>query len=299
MSLVGGEVYRKARTVHCEDAVKWLQASSEPLQGSVFCGIPDIADVYGFIPSDELAERARDYQRWFIDTLRSIFSRIQSGQCVIFSQTDGRVIDKDGTVVSWLDKAHLCSTQAESFDCQLLWHKIAIDSTASVSSHRPCYTHLLCFGKEFRYHTSQFLTPDVIERGTMTWDKATGLEACVLCIAFLRYVVNATCIINPFCGQGTILAVADYFGVPSVGIEIMAKRARKAQCKDVRSRIDAIPRERLRSLLGGEISRQLGLETSTGETGVRVDEASESEGLGEGLPLTPTDLGAGETEADY
>jgi hypothetical protein len=111
--------------------------------------------------------------------------------------------------------------------------------------------------------------------------------------------VNATCIINPFCGQGTILAVADYFGVPSVGIEIMAKRARKAQCKDVRSRIDAIPRERLRSLLGSEISRQLGLETRTGETGVRVDEASESEGLDEGLPLTPTALGAGETEADY
>jgi hypothetical protein len=251
-------IYRKARTVHCEDAVKWLQDSSEPLQGSVFCGIPDIADVYGFIPSEELLERANDYQQWFVGTVRSIFARIQAGQCVIFSQTDGRVMDKDGRVIRWMDKAHLCNTEAETFHCSLLWHKIAIDSTAIVSSHRPCYTHLLCFGKEFSYHTSQFLTPDVIERGIMTWEKATGLEACILCIAFLRYIVNTNCVINPFCGQGTILAVADYFGVPSVGIEIMAKRARKAQCKDVRSRIALIPRERFQLLLGSDIYRQLG-----------------------------------------
>jgi hypothetical protein len=247
------EVYEKRRRVICEDAVAWLRSSEDPLEGSIFCGIPDIADVYNFIPSNELVQRGKDYEEWFITIIRLIFQRISSGQCVILSQTDGKIIDHDGKMICWLDKAHLCHRIANEFSCHLLWHKIAIDHNSMntlVSSHRPCYTHLLCFGKDFTFPISQFLTPDVIDRGLMTWDKATGLEACLLCIAFLKYVVKTPCIFNPFCGQGTILAVSDYFGVPSVGIEIMPKRARKAQCKDVRSRIDLIPRERLQLLIG-------------------------------------------------
>lgn len=266
------ELYEKRRRVICEDAVAWLRSSEDPLEGSIFCGIPDIADVYNFIPSNEIVQRAKDYEEWFLTVIRLIFQRISSGQCVILSQTDGKIIDHEGNLVYWVDKAHLCHRIANEFHCQLLWHKIAIDHNSMstlVSSHRPCYTHLLCFGKDFTFPISQFLTPDVIDRGVMTWDKATGLEACILCIAFLKYVVNAPCIFNPFCGHGTILAVSDYFGVPSVGIEIMAKRARKAQCKDVRSRINLIPRERLQLLVGKG--------TVSGGQGSLIEERRESQ----------------------
>lgn len=281
--------YVKNRMVLCEDAIKWLESSNEMFEGSVFCGIPDMYDVYDMLPShsssstqsnessqsNELTEsnessestgntptnglefKAKEYKKWFVRTLQLIFQRVPIGQCVILTQTDAKILSNDGNVVSWMDKSYMCISEAEKFNCTLLWHKIAIDSQAEISSHRPCYTHLLCFGKSFQFHTSQFLTPDVIDRGLMTWEKATGLEACLLCLAFLRYVVNAPCVINPFCGKGTILAVANYFGLRSIGIEVMPKRARKALSKDLRNQINSLPIEKFRVLLGSEITNQL------------------------------------------
>lgn len=254
-----GQRYQKLRQIYCEDAVIWLESSIEEFNGSVFCGIPDIADIYGFIPSEELIQRGNDYKEWFIRIVRLIFRRLSERQCIIFTQTDGKIIDEKGHMVWWLDKSHLCSLIANEYNCQLLWHKIAIDPEAGISSHRPCYTHVLCYGKSFTYHTSEFMTPDVIDRGVMTWEKATGLDVCLIGVSFLKYIVKAPCVINPFCGQGTISAVSDCFQIPSIGIEIMPKRARKAQCKDIRSRISAIPKDRLRLLLGDYISRELGL----------------------------------------
>jgi hypothetical protein len=98
------EVYEKRRRVICEDAVAWLRSSEDPLEGSIFCGIPDIADVYNFIPSNELVQRGKDYEEWFVTIIRLIFQRISSGQCVILSQTDGKIIDHDGKMICWLDK---------------------------------------------------------------------------------------------------------------------------------------------------------------------------------------------------
>jgi tRNA G10 N-methylase Trm11 len=35
--------------------------------------------------------------------------------------------------------------------------------------------------------------------------------------------------VDPFCGRGTILAVANHCGLDAVGVEISRKRARKAR----------------------------------------------------------------------
>lgn len=261
--------YIKNRIVLCEDAIKWLESSNEYFNGSIFCGIPDMYDVYDFLGKNEeknneiinesniIEYKTREYKKWFIKTINLIFQRISIGQCVIFTQTDGKVLSNNGNILCWLDKSYLCMSEAEKHGCTLLWHKIAIDSQAEISSYRPCYTHLLCFGKSFTYHSSKFLTPDLIDRGLMTWKKATGLEVCILCVAFLRYIVNTSCIINPFCGHGTILAVSNYFGVPCVGIEVMPKRARKALSRDLRNQINSLPIEKLKILLGSEITQQL------------------------------------------
>jgi hypothetical protein len=48
-------------------------------------------------------------------------------------------------------------------------------------------------------------------------ESTVGLEVCLLGIFFLKHVVRASRVINPFCGQGTILAVANYFGMPALG----------------------------------------------------------------------------------
>lgn len=272
--------YIKNRIVYNDDAIKWLENNkNEKFSGSIFCGIPDMYDVYDLTPPSSssstpsttntttttttntntigLEIKAIEYKKWFIHAINLIFDKLVEGQCVIFTQTDGKILSNEGNVIYWMDKSYLCISEAEKYNCTLLWHKIAIDSEAEISSHRPCYTHLLCFGKSFTFHTSKFLTPDVIDRGLMTWEKATGLEACILCLAFLRYVVNTTSVLNPFCGKGTILAVANYFGLESIGIEVMPKRARKALSRDLRSQINSLSIEKLTYLLGNDIIQQL------------------------------------------
>ncbi len=46
-------------------------------------------------------------------------------------------------------------------------------------------------------------------------------------IMFLKDVANAVGIIDPFAGQGTVLAMANSVGLPSIGVEISPKRCRK------------------------------------------------------------------------
>eukprot|EP00960_Hanusia_phi_P056128 763159-Hanusia_phi.AAC.13 len=57
------------------------------------------------------------------------------------------------------------------------------------------------------------LPADVFYRGEMVWPRAIGLDACVLCVAFLRNAGNVSTVIDPFCGQGTTLAVANALGL--------------------------------------------------------------------------------------
>ena len=208
--------YKKDRVVLCEDAIKWLEESHEQFHGSIFCGIPDMYDVYDLLsPSSSslttslneggenlsiltsttttttletileitktttpigLEIKAIEYKKWFIKTINLIYQRLSPGQCVIFTQTDTKILNHSGEVLYWMDKSYLCIAEAEKNNCNLLWHKIAIDDQAEISSYRPCYTHLLCFGKSFSYHTSKFQSSDVINRGLMTWEKAIGLE---------------------------------------------------------------------------------------------------------------------------
>ena len=79
------------------------------------------------------------------------------------------------------------------------------------------------------YRTSLFAVPDIFYRGAMLWPKGIGLDSCFVGVMFLKSVVNAIGIIDPFAGQGTVLAMAAAVGLPSIGVELSAKRCRKAQ----------------------------------------------------------------------
>jgi len=63
----------------------------------------------------------------------------------------------------------------------------------------------------------------------MTWPKAMGLKACVLAVRFIKRVVTGcTLVVDPFCGKGSVLAVANEFGLDSLGVEISTKRSKDA-----------------------------------------------------------------------
>lgn len=246
------QLQTKPREVLCIDAVDWILGCDAPLAGSVFTGIPDIKDIplFNNMKNSTALQRTEDYLSWSTSLLDGLFRRLAIGQVAIFNVTDAKVMTTSGDIVCWVDKSHLCSLSASKHQCNLLWHKIAINSEHhdSCSPYRPSYTHLLCYGKQMEYKLSQFRTPDVFDRGAMGWTKAIGLDACILGVAFLRDVVGTPLVIDPFCGHGTILAVANYFGLPSLGIEICVRRARQALARDVTSLIIQLSSTRLKQL---------------------------------------------------
>jgi len=255
----------KEREVLLVDAVEWLRSSNERFEGGVFTGIPDISDIPELVKIADVSARSAQYIEWFKSVVDDIFRRLPDGQYAVFSQTDAKIIDSSGGLVSWVDKSHLCSSIASSHGCSLMWHKIALNTELPTSTStnangladrsyethfRPAYTHLLCYGKriEHPYRVNQFCTPDVIDRGAMTWQKATGIEACVLGVAFLLNVAHSPVLLNPFCGHGTILGVANYFHMRAIGLEILPRRAAQARAKDCGVFLDAMSDTRLLEL---------------------------------------------------
>eukprot|EP00598_Pedospumella_elongata_P001184 CAMPEP_0184968502 /NCGR_PEP_ID=MMETSP1098-20130426/1552_1 /TAXON_ID=89044 /ORGANISM="Spumella elongata, Strain CCAP 955/1" /LENGTH=401 /DNA_ID=CAMNT_0027490131 /DNA_START=122 /DNA_END=1327 /DNA_ORIENTATION=+ len=102
------------------------------------------------------------------------------------------------------------------------------DATTSPSEPEPTQAPTVPRIVQANYRTSLFAVPDIFFRGHMLWPKGIGLDSCFVGIMFLKDVANATGIIDPFAGQGTVLAMANSVGLPSIGVEISPKRCRKA-----------------------------------------------------------------------
>lgn len=56
-----------------------------------------------------------------------------------------------------------------------------------------------------------------------------GVKAAAHAVRFARDQAAARVILDPFCGVGTVLAVANRLGLPAVGVERSAKRSERAR----------------------------------------------------------------------
>lgn len=81
--------------------------------------------------------------------------------------------------------------------------------------------------------------PDVIaDAGFMRWSRAMGVGACRVALRFLREETETRLVVDPFCGQGTVLAIANEMGFDALGIDVVARR-----CKIARSlKLDVLAR---------------------------------------------------------
>lgn len=43
-----------------------------------------------------------------------------------------------------------------------------------------------------------------------------GFDACVMAVKYAKKF-GSKCILDPFCGKGSVLAIANYYGLDSVG----------------------------------------------------------------------------------
>jgi hypothetical protein len=235
--------------------------SIERLHGSVFTSLPDISEITNIFNSklvsndndndsmnkDEMQLKVvRLYKEWFTNIVKKIFMKLDTGAYAIFLQSDVRVFDnnfKGNKVIDWIDKSHLISlAMNEVDDMKLMWHKIVTTSenTSRSSAGRPSYSHLVCYckGLNTKYNSDKFYCPDVFYRGDMLWAKGIGINTALLGCTFLKNIANTDCIIDPFCGVGTVLAMANCIGVNSIGIEISSRRCRKAKSLSLYRQLD-------------------------------------------------------------
>jgi len=63
----------------------------------------------------------------------------------------------------------------------------------------------------------------------MPWSRAMGVDACRLACRFLVENTSTRVVVDPFCGKGTVLAVANETGLDAIGVELSAKRCSAAR----------------------------------------------------------------------
>lgn len=198
------------------EALAWMAEHPAPLGTSVITSLPDVS---------ELPERGFDgWQAWFSAAARAVLRWVPEPGLTIFFQSDIRY----GGV--WIDKGYLVQRAAEVEGKSLVWHKIVCRrSPGSISHGRASYSHLLCFAHGPREKISH-PGPDVLpDAGHKPWSKAMGVEACRLACRFLREETTTRVVVDPFCGHGTALAVANLYAFDALGIEISSRKVRAAR----------------------------------------------------------------------
>lgn len=209
------------REVHCEEAVAWLERHP-PFSGCSFVtSLPDVSEVNLSLV---------DWEEWFQRAARLVLSRCPDDGVAVFYQTD---IKREGR---WIDKGYRVQRAADAEGVALLWHKIVCRAPAGLTTFgRPAYAHLLAFSRRVRAEPAQS-TPDVLPRmGAMTWPRAIGLAACEVACRFVLLHTATRTVVDPFCGVGTVLAVANALGLDAVGVELSLRRARRARDLTVQS----------------------------------------------------------------
>ena len=206
----------------CADALEWLANHPAEPGTSVVTSLPDVSE----LPQ-------RDFEAWrrfFGDAARAVLDWIPGDGVAIFHQSD---IRWRGT---WIDKSHWVLCAAEGSAAGLVFHKIVCREPPGTPSYgRATFSHLLCFSKR-PPQAPRSPAPDVLAgAGFMSWSKAMGEEACALACRFLLDETTSTTVVDPFCGEGSVLAVANAFGLSAIGIDVSARKCRLARRRVARA----------------------------------------------------------------
>lgn len=204
------------REVICGDGLAFLARGRMPADHAIVTSLPD---------HSELPELGVDgWRRWFVDTVRRACDAVADDAVAVFYQTD---VKHDGR---WIDKGHLVHLGLDAAEVGLLWHKLVCRVPPGTTTFgRPAYAHVLCASRALRLPPGAS-TPDVLPQlGDMTWSRAMGGAACAMVIEFLRAHTGCRVVVDPFCGQGSILAAANARGLSAIGVELSRRRAARAR----------------------------------------------------------------------
>ena len=206
------------RDVHVGDAVQWLTSGGPRPSASFVTSLPDVSEV-----GVSLAR----WRSWFVDAAARVCDALTPDGLAIFVQTDLRHQGR------WIDKSALVAEGAGRVGAELLCKKIVCRRPpGSRSSAGASFSSLLVYGRGRALDPAlPDVIPDVIlDPGPATWVRGVGRDACAAAVHLVqRYAPSSTVIVDPFCGEGMTLAVANALGLAAVGVERNQKRAAKAR----------------------------------------------------------------------
>lgn len=204
-----------AREVHCADAIPWIKARGRIDGACAVTSLPDVSEVGIALPV---------WRGWFLDAVKLVVEAVPDESAALFFQSD---IKRDGV---WIDKGALVIRAAEDAGARVLFHKVVCRRPPGMlTMGRPGYTHLVAVSRAMKC-PEVLPIPDVIaDAGRQPWIRAMGVRAAAHAVRFARDQVGARTVFDPFCGVGTVLAVANALGLDSLGVEKAKKRCEQAR----------------------------------------------------------------------
>jgi hypothetical protein len=202
--------------VHHADAVAWLHARGRLDGCSVVTSLPDVSEM----PALDLAAWAR----WFEEAAALVLDAVPDEGVAVFFQSD---VKRRG---AWIDKAALVQRAADRAGTPLLFHKIVCRRPpGTVTFGRAGYSHLLGYSRGVRPRPERATADVLAEAGFQPGTKSMGLNACLDACRFVLRETPTRTIVDPFCGYGTVLAVANMLGLAAVGIDVSARMCKKSR----------------------------------------------------------------------
>lgn len=207
-----------SRLVIQADATAWLAEHPAQPGDAIVTSLPDVSELPALGPGLD------GWKNWFVDAAAQLMAWPEPGLPALFFQSDVRYQGQ------WVDKSYLVQKAAERVGALLVFHKIVCrHPPGTLTQGRASYSHLLAFtlGQQLiPKKPSADVLPDA---GDMPWSRAMGTRACEAACRFLQAETSTRRVVDPYCGKGTVLAVANSLGLDALGVELSGKRCRAAQ----------------------------------------------------------------------
>jgi len=210
-----------SRIVHHGDGLAFLAEARARDGGqlagvSIITSLPDISELPTLGPGG--------WEGWFVDAARACCEAVAPDALAIFFQSDV----KHGGV--WIDKGALVTRAAHASGLRTVFHRIVLRVPAGTVTHgRAGYSHLLGFSRSAVLDLSRPGCDVIPDAGPTTWTRGMGLHACRAACEAVLALTPTRIVLDPFCGHGTVLAVANELGLDAIGVELGGKRAKRAR----------------------------------------------------------------------
>lgn len=221
LSPISAATHSPLREVHCADAIPWMKERGVIAGACAVTSLPDVSEV-----NLTLAR----WRIWFSGAVALVVESVSPGSAAVFFQSD---IKEDG---EWIDKGALVMRAAEEVGAKVLFHKIVCRRPPGMLTlGRPGYTHLIAVSRAMKCPDVLAIPDVIVDAGRQPWVRAMGVRGAAHAVRFARDQVGAKIIFDPFCGVGTVLAVANAMGLDAIGVEKARKRAEQSRALQVRA----------------------------------------------------------------